>query len=208
MKLSMNKRKIIICGAGGHTRSIINLINNQYDVVGIYDDSYNPKSKENIYGILIRGKTKDIPDKANLILSIGNNSLRKKFFLQFENRIIKENLIHKTSIIEKNVKLSNSNQIFGNSYINSMTEIGCNNIINTGCIIEHEARIGNHNHISVGSIICGRVKIGDECFIGAGSVIKDKIEICDNVTIGANSLVINNINEPGVYVGSPAKKIK
>ena len=33
------------------------------------------------------------------------------------------------------------------------------------------------------------------------------ITICDNVIIGMNSNVIKNINEPGIYVGNPLKKL-
>ena len=34
------------------------------------------------------------------------------------------------------------------------------------------------------------------------------VEIADNVVIGAGSVVTKNINEPGIYAGNPAKKIK
>jgi len=35
-----------------------------------------------------------------------------------------------------------------------------------------------------------------------------KTTICDNVTIGLNSGVVKDINEKGVYVGLPVRKIK
>lgn len=49
--------------------------------------------------------------------------------------------------------------------------------------------------------------LGDNVFIGAGAIIIGPVEICSNVIIGAMSLVNRSITEPGVYVGSPAKKI-
>lgn len=205
----MNKVNVSILGAGGHTRSIINLINSDlYHILGIYDDNYNENSNENVLGIGFKGVISEITLKSKIILSIGDNHKRKLLFKRFDGGVLLDNLIHKTSLIEQHSNIGNSNQIFANSYINSLVSIGNNNIINTGCLIEHESHIGSHNHISIGSIICGRVYIGNECFLGAGSVIKDKIKICDNVVIGANSLVINDIINPGVYVGSPVIKIK
>ena len=55
--------------------------------------------------------------------------------------------------------------------------------------------------------MCGRCEIGDHVFLGAGSTVIDKRKIVDHVIIGAGSTVIKDILEPGIYVGSPARKI-
>ena len=205
----MNKIPIGIIGAGGHTRSILNSVDTEsFHIQGIYDDNYNKDINEIVCEIPLVGKVADIPQKIQLVLSIGDNKKREKLFFKHFDRILKENIIHKTAIIEGYVRIGNSNQILANCYINAYSSIGNNNLINTGCIIEHETSIGNHNHLSVGSVICGRVTIKNECFIGAGSVIINNISICDNVIIGANAVVISNITEPGVYVGNPTRKVK
>lgn len=49
--------------------------------------------------------------------------------------------------------------------------------------------------------------LGDNVVIGANSVVIGPVCICDNVIIGAMSLVNKDITTPGVYVGSPARKI-
>ena len=204
----MNKKDIAIVGAGGHTRSTINLINREeFNIIGIYDESFSSEVNEEILGIGVKGTQHGIPANVKIVLSVGDNKKRKTLYREFLSRIIQSNLIHQSSIIEDSCSLGIANLIFANVYLNSKSVIGDNNILNTACIIEHEASLGSHNHISVGSVICGRVSIGNECFIGAGSVIKNGVEICSEVILGANSLVIRNITEPGVYVGSPAKKI-
>lgn len=203
----MSKINVCIIGAGGHTRSLLNIFEDSiYNIIGIFDDNYIEKEVINGYRVL--GKPGFIEDTYKIILSIGDNIKREELFNKFRDRIIIDSLIHPTAYIEKNVNLMISNQVLANAYINSNTLIGNNNIINTGCIIEHECKIGSHNHISVNSILCGRVKIGDRCFIGAGSVVIDKITICSDVTIGANSVVIDDIRVPGIYVGNPVRKIK
>ena len=50
--------------------------------------------------------------------------------------------------------------------------------------------------------------IANNCKLCSGAVIVGDINICDDVTIGALSFVSKSIEEPGIYVGSPAKKIK
>lgn len=202
-------KKIYIIGAGGHTRSLLNILNKKkYSAAGIFDDNYKPDSKEYISEVKLIGKISDIKPGYNLVLSIGDNGRRKRLFINYYKQLLKTNIIHPKATIESKVKIGVCNQIFANTVINSHVKIGDNNIINTASIIEHESVIASHNHISVGAIICGRVMIGNGCFIGAGAVIIDKINMCDNVTIGANAVVIDSIDRPGTYVGNPARRIK
>ena len=48
---------------------------------------------------------------------------------------------------------------------------------------------------------------GDNVVVGANSVLVGPLDICDNVIIAAMTLVNASIEEPGVYVGTPARKI-
>lgn len=202
-------KDLIIIGAGGHTRSLLNLIDtDNYEISGIYDDSYTTERRELINSYLLVGSINSIPSDSYVVLSIGQNKERKKFFLRFKDQILTDNLIHKNAFIENNVEMGISNQLMANVYINSNVILGDNNIINSNAVLEHEVHIGSHNHVSVGSKICGRVNIGDNCFIGANVVIIDKLHICDNVTIGAGAVVIADIKESGVYAGNPIKRIK
>ena len=203
-------KKVAIIGAGSHLSSSINLLMRYFSVtnLGIYDNSFKEGVQEAIHSIQLIGDINDIESNQDVFLSIGDNNLREKYFLKFKGQLIKKNLFHNNSLQEKDVILGHANQVFANTYINSKTIIGDNNIVNTGAIIEHDCLIGSHNHISVGTKVCGRTSIGDKCFIGAGSVILNKLSICDNVNIGAGAVVIRDINNPGTYVGNPAKKIK
>ncbi|UTW67318.1 NeuD/PglB/VioB family sugar acetyltransferase [bacterium SCSIO 12643] len=205
----MNKEQVILIGAGGHTRSLITIINyDKYDIVGIYDDSFSPNRNEYIGSVPVVGKLDDIPIGNHLIIAAGNLATKKKYTEMFKEHLVDYNFSHSTTIIEQEVSLGTRNQFFAGVIVNAFTKIGNDNIVNSGAIIEHEAKIGNNNHISVGAVLCGRAKIGNNCFIGASAVIIDGIELGDQITIGANSVVINDITEPGTYVGNPAKKIK
>ena len=201
--------KVFILGAGGHTRSLMALLaHNNILPEGIYDDSFDPEIVEIIHKTAVKGKIAQLPEVGKIIISYGDLKQRARLYKAYKERIMKENLIHPSAIIEINTELGEANQIFGNVIINAYSIIGKNNIINTGCIIEHENEIGDNCHISIGSVLGGRVKIGDRCFIGAGATVIDKISICDDVILGANATVINDIDSPGTYVGNPVRKIK
>lgn len=201
--------KVFILGAGGHTRSLINLLEyNNYNIGGIFDDNFEDHNVEIINSYKVIGKLDAFNKTNQAVLSFGESDKRKQLFLRLNDQILKENLVHPKAIIENYFETGFSNQIFANVLINSNVSIGANNIINTGAILEHEVKIGDHCHISVGSIICGRVTIGNGCFVGAGATIIDKLTITDDVIIGANSVITNNIDQAGTYVGSPARRVK
>lgn len=200
---------IALIGAGGHTRSLLNIIETAgYRITGIYDESFQAGKEEYIRGYKISGGPGDIPADCRLVVSKGDNYERARLFMSLRPRILRENLVHPSAVIEKHAVIHESNQIFARAYINSHAHIGENNILNTGSIIEHEAVIGNHNHVAVGAILCGRAAVGNFCFIGAGVVIIDKVSVADNVVIGANAVVTENITLPGTYAGVPARRLK
>jgi UDP-N-acetylbacillosamine N-acetyltransferase len=207
----MNKletgKKIYLIGAGGHTRSLINLLElNGLKIIGIYDDNFIIGEVINGYSVL--GTLSEVKKENTLVLAVGDNCKREQLFKEYYKYLYKDTIIHPSSIIEKRVEMGCCNQVFAGAYINSNVKLGDNNIINTKCVLEHEVVLGSHNHISVGAVLCGRTKIGDRCFIGAGAVVIDKLHICDDVIVGAGSVVIKDINVPGTYVGSPAREAK
>ncbi|MCU8205253.1 acyltransferase [Vibrio vulnificus] len=57
-------------------------------------------------------------------------------------------------------------------------------------------------------ILTAPVSIGNDCWIGSRVIILPGVSICDRVIVGAGSVVSKSIQEPGIYAGNPAKKIK
>jgi sugar O-acyltransferase (sialic acid O-acetyltransferase NeuD family) len=105
-------------------------------------------------------------------------------------------------------------------------EIGEGSIICAGTIITTNVKIGKHSHLNLhttighdcvigdyfttapGAKISGNCTIYDSVYVGTNASIKEKISIHSSSTIGMNAAVIKHIEEPGTYVGIPAKKIK
>lgn len=207
----LKKNDVVIIGAGGHCRPILDVIIQNYkSKIRIYDISNFKKKKELILGHQVEGiyKNTELVNFKNQIifLAIGDNQKRKKIYDNLKMIVNLKNLVSKKSYLSRSIKIGKANFINNFAYIGQEVEIGNNNIFNTCCIIEHEVKIGNNCHIAPGVKIGGRSVISDNVFIGIGCSIIDNIKICKNVTIGAGSVVVKDINSPGVYYGSPAKK--
>jgi acetyltransferase-like isoleucine patch superfamily enzyme len=48
--------------------------------------------------------------------------------------------------------------------------------------------------------------MGDRVFIGAGAALRNGVRIASDVVIGAGAAVVGNIDEPGTYIGVPARR--
>lgn len=211
------REKVLILGAGGHAKVVIDTIEqDKFEIIGLID-SNEKHLHENVHGIEIIGCDKNLnhfyPQKAGCafvaIGHMGQYQVRNKIFTILENigyKLI--NVIHFSSIIAPSVQLGKGNLILPQTVLNAEVIVGNNNIINTGTIVEHEVSIGNGVHLAPGSTICGGGTISDNVFVGAGSVIIQGISIGKNSIIGAGSVVLSDIPENVIAVGTPAKIIK
>ncbi len=97
--------------------------------------------------------------------------------------------------------------IASGAHVGPEAALGTGSILNTGAILEHESTLGDFSHAAPHSTICGRSRLGRHAFLGAGAVIIDKVAVADGVVIGAGATVVQALHEPGVYGGTPAKRL-
>jgi UDP-N-acetylbacillosamine N-acetyltransferase len=198
--------KFILLGAGGHARSVADVIISSYEKPSIVFFDSNAKEKGSLYGFDI---VNSFPEsfKAPIIIAIGDNNIRKRIFDKSSGMKFGKVCSSKAYISERS-KLGEGVFVANFCHIGPEAEISDNTIINNGAIVEHEVKIGKHCHIAPNATISGRCVLGDLVFVGVGATIINNINICSNVTIGAGATVKDHITEPGTYVGTPAKKIK
>lgn len=107
--------------------------------------------------------------------------------------------------IQKTVSIGRSCKIQSHTFICELVTIG------NDCFIGHGVMFINDLFSEGGPAKGDKTKwkstvIGNNVSIGSNSTILP-ISICDNVVIGAGAVVTKDINEPGIYVGNPAKKL-
>jgi carbonic anhydrase/acetyltransferase-like protein (isoleucine patch superfamily) len=68
--------------------------------------------------------------------------------------------------------------------------------------------IGNDVSVGHNAVIHG-AKVGNNVLVGMGAILMDNAVIPDNTIIAAGAVVLSNqVLEPGVYAGIPAKQVK
>ena len=203
----MNK-KIIIVGAGGHSKVVADIVRSCGDFVcGFLDDNFT--ERKGFYGSEIIGKICDYStyvDDCEFVIAIGNGKAREKIVNSLKCRWY--TAIHSSAIISNSAKIDQGTVIMPNAVVNADARIGKHSIINTGSIVEHDCIIGDYTHIAPKSVVCGASCVGNHTWIGTGSAVSNLVNICDGVLIGAGGVVVKDICEAGTYVGVPARKIK
>jgi sugar O-acyltransferase (sialic acid O-acetyltransferase NeuD family) len=208
----MSVKPVIILGAGGHAKVLIDVLKLcKVQILGYTD----PQKFEPILGIPRIGDDEEILnydpsciELVNGIGSIGNNRLRKALFSKFkENGYVFRSVIHPKAIVAADAQLSEGVQIMAGAVVQPGCVIGHNTIINTMVSIDHDCRIGNHVHIAPGATLSGHVMIEDDVHIGTGANVIQGIKIGNNSLIGAGSLVIHNIQPNQKVMGVPGKEV-
>lgn len=90
-------------------------------------------------------------------------------------------------------------------YTLGLITIGSNTIISQRSYI----CTGTHDYTqSSFPIYALPITIGDSCWLATDVFVSPGVTICNETVVGSRSSVFKSIAEKGLYVGSPAKKIK
>lgn len=208
------KKDIYIIGASGFGREVAWLLEelSEWNIKGFIDDNESIQQKE-INGIDIIGTVDFLLERkepTNLVIAIGNPKVRSVIYekLKFNNNLVFPNIISKDVRISNTIKLGIGNIICSHSILTVNINIGNFNHINLDCTIGHDVIMNDFITVYPSVNISGNVEIGSYCEIGTGTQIIQGKSIADNVIIGAGATIVKNVQENGVYVGVPVKKIR
>lgn len=194
---------MFLYGAGGHGKVIAEIAEDVNVKIDAFIDIDISKRQLLDYDIL-----HEIPNKnVELIISIGNNKIRKKIAANYKNLNFKK-LIHSKAVISKRVKIEEGTVVMAGATINSEVKIGKHCIVNTNASIDHDCVLEDFTHISPNAALAGGVFVGLGTNIGMGASVIEGITIGKWCTVGAGSVVIRDIPDGATVVGNPGKIIK
>lgn len=196
--------KIAIIGSGGFGREVKQQILSNYantEVFFFVDDLYSDSVSMPISTLNIK--------EYKVLVAIADPIVRKRIVESLPKDTDFFTFIHKSVLIlDDNIEIGKGSIICANVVLTTNIKLGEHTQLNLATTIGHDTRVGEFFTTAPGAKISGNCEIENCVYIGTNSSIREKIKITNNVTVGLNSGVVKNINEPGVYVGSPAKKIK
>lgn len=206
-------KKLILIGGGGHCRSVIDVIEaSGREIMGIIEQPQF--EQDNVLGYPILGSNEVIGkyvNEAEFVIAVGqikNAQVRMDLADEVSRQGGKfATIISPLAHVSRHAKIEEGSVVMHYAMVNAGAKVGKHCILNTRSTIEHDASIGDFCHISTGTIINGGSMVGNCVFIGSSATVAQVLSISSDVVVGAGAVVVRSLNDEGIYVGNPAKKI-
>jgi sugar O-acyltransferase (sialic acid O-acetyltransferase NeuD family) len=212
---NMLKKKLIIIGASGHAKVVLDIFEkmNDREVIGFIDNQKQAGSYFLDYPILGNEEilSQHSAEDTALIIAIGDNWIRQEVRNRIKNTYPEFSFatgIHPSAQIGKAVGIGEGTVVMAGAVINSCCKIGEGCIINTRASLDHDGTMEDFSSVAPNVAAGGNVTIGTCASIGIGASIKHGIHIGAHAVVGGQSFVHTNISERGVAYGVPAKLIR
>lgn len=210
-------KKVVIIGAGGFGREVIeifkdeNKIEKKWDILGFIDDDPNILGK-NINGFPVLGGLDwltESNDKIECVISIGDPKTKKSIADKLKNTDVDfVNAIHPSVIMSEFVELGKDVIIGAGCILTVNIKVGNHVILNLNCTVGHDTIVEDYCSIMPAVKINGENHLQKGVYVGTGATFIHRISVGAWTTIGAGATVIKNIPENVVAVGIPAKVVK
>jgi UDP-perosamine 4-acetyltransferase len=207
---------IVIVGGGGHGKVLISLLKKgDYHILGYVD----PQDRGAVLGVphlgddsVLEGVLHRYP-RCRAALGVGRvdgtSSVGHQLLVQLEELgFIVPVIVSPQAVVNEEVTLGPGTVVFDGAVVNSGTVIGRGCILNTNSTVEHDCRLGHYVHVAPGAALSGGVSLGDNCMVGVGACIVQGVRVAAGCLIGAGTVVVRDLDETGIYVGSPARKLR
>lgn len=208
-------KKLVILGAGGHGRELlewvydINRVEPTWDFLGFIDD--NPYALDGFnckYNVI--GNLDSWSDFDDIYFALGIASPKTK---EIVSNKLKAKGAKFASIIHPSVRIA-ENATYGEGFVAYPDAYVCSNahvgdfVTLLSSKISHDCVIGDYCTILSYAGVNGNTVFGKRVFVGNHATMVQGLTIGDDVSIGLGSVVIKNIEE-GLHVfGNPARPIK
>jgi sugar O-acyltransferase (sialic acid O-acetyltransferase NeuD family) len=175
-------KRLIIIGAGGHARSIAEIVLDQggYALAGFLDDAY--PGVQSLWEFPVLGKVDALAGFRGVadavFVAIGNNRVRESLFHALSEAGFElPNLIHARAIVSSRAVLWRGVAIMAGAIVGTEAVLGDGVIVNAGAVVDHHARVEDFGHLGVNASMAGGSRLGRGAWMQAGAALGYGVEI-------------------------------
>lgn len=206
-------RPLVILGAGGHGREILDIVETinvdhpAYEFLGFLDDT--PGGPDVLAGrdLTLLGPTSDLQRiEADYVVGMGSPCARRHF-----DRLATSwgrhaaTLVHPAATVGSDISMAPGCVVAAGARITTSVQLGRHTHLNINSTISHDCRVGRYVTISPGVHVNGWVVIEDDATLGSGAVVRDRVTVGQGTVVGAGAVVVGDLPAFVVATGVPAR---
>lgn len=211
MTAEVSPADVVVIGAGGHAKVVIELLRacSHRVVFCVASDGEQGATclgvpvlvgDEHLRGLWEAGYR-------YAIVAIGNNSVRESLAKKAQEiGFVFVNAVSPASTVSPTARLGSGIAIMAGAVINADVRIRDNVIINTLASVDHDCVVDEYVHIAPNSTLAGNVRVSKRAFLGVGSLVLPGIAIGPDVRVGAGAVVTKDV-QSGTVIGIPARPL-
>jgi UDP-perosamine 4-acetyltransferase len=208
----MSAEPILVVGAGGHAKVVIELIRAGGGRIAALIDA-DPTPRE-VLGCAVVGDDDALPrlraeGLTHAFVALGENRLRARLAARLRTLdFVLANAVSPGAHISPSAVIGAGVAIMAGAAINAEARLEDLVIVNTGAVVDHDCRLAEACHVGPGSTLAGDSRVGRLALIGAGCTLVPGVSVGDGAVVGAGSCVVRDI-KPGVLaLGVPARVVR
>ena len=202
VRLPFDANEIVVFGAGGHAKTIIDLVRraNHYHLAGLVAEP--PPAVPEVLGVPVLGGEDVLPSLyergirllINGVGAIQRNRTRHEVFVKMAERgFAFPRVVHPQAVVEPSAEIAGGVQVFGMAFIGSAVRVGFGAIVNTGAIVSHDCTIGALAHLTPGAVLAGGVEVGAGALLGMGVTTAVGVRIGEWARIGNGARINGDV---------------
>jgi len=210
--MSADIHPIVIVGAGGHGREVLQLIAQinrhapSWQVLGFLDDAPSLHGGT-VAGLPVLGGTgvlDSLPPETHVALGVGSPRIKRAIVSRLGDRPLPV-LVHPSVIVGERLSLGAGTQLHAGCILTCDIRIGRAVTVNRRCDISHDDVIDDFVTLAPSVSLAGNVHIGHGADIGIAACCIPGVHVGEDSVVGAGAVVISDIPASATAVGVPAR---
>lgn len=210
----MNSNPIVVFGASGHCRVIIDILESQGQRIAGIVDSFKPSGTQNS-GYEVLGDECSFKERGYAIdgirrgvIAIGDNYCR--FQMAQRVRALMPDFtfiaaVHPAAHTAKNVSIGAGTVIMAGAVVNPGSKLGEHCIINTNASVDHDGWVQDFASIGPGATLGGNVTVRTFGVIGLGASVIHNLTVGEHSILGAGAALLKDLPDFSIAWGVPAR---
>lgn len=200
---------LLILGAGGHGRVVADaaLASGAWTRVIASDRDPRRVTGELLPGVALMPLSQALAAAQAVHVAIGQGSAREREVSALPAGLL-ASVIHPRASVSAHARVEPGCFVAAQAVVASLAVLGESVIVNHGAVVDHDVEVGGYSHVAPLVALGGGVRIGRGVLLGSGASVLPGKRVGDGVVIGSGAVVVDDLTEPGVYAGVPARRIK